>query len=127
MGLTTFQGDLPALKDISIAKNYLSENEMKILNNLVSGYFDLAEINAMEHKPMYMNDYVEQLNRILSSGGRALLQGAGEISHLQALDKAKMEYRKYQVKVLTPVEEAYLNNVKELEKKSKKATRDTDD
>ena len=58
MGLTSFSGELPALKDIGIAKNYLEENELKVLNNLVSGYFDLAEINAIEHKPMYMDDYV---------------------------------------------------------------------
>lgn len=58
MGLTSFSGELPALKDIGIAKNYLQESELKILNNLVSGYFDLAEINAIEHKPMYMDDYV---------------------------------------------------------------------
>ena len=127
MGLTTFQGELPALKDIGIAKNYLNENELKILNNLVSGYFDLAEINAMEHKLMYMNDYVEQLDRILSSGDRALLQGAGEISRQQALDKAKAEYRKYQVKTLAPVEEAYFKTVKELDKKSMKAVIDADD
>ena len=55
MGLTSFAGELPALKDIGIAKNYLEENELKVLNNLVSGYFDLAEINAIEHKPMYMD------------------------------------------------------------------------
>lgn len=127
MGLTTFQGELPALKDIGIAKNYLSENELKILNNLVSGYFDLAEINAMEKKPMYMKDYVAQLDRILSSGGRSLLQGAGKISRQQALDKAKAEYRKYQVKTLAPVEEAYLKTIKELDKKSKKAARDNID
>lgn len=127
MGLTTFQSELPALKDIGIAKNYLSENELKILNNLVSGYFDLAEINAMEQKPMYMKDYVEQLDRILSSGGRALLQGAGKISRQQALEKAKSEYRKYQVKTLAPVEKAYLKTVKELDKKSKKAVRDNTD
>ena len=127
MGLTTFQGELPALKDIGIAKNYLSENELKILNNLVSGYFDLAEINAMEKKPMYMKDYVAQLDRILSSGGRSLLQGAGKISRQQALDKAKAEYRKYQVKTLAPVEEAYLKTIKELDKKSKKAVRDNAD
>lgn len=58
MGLTSFSGELPALKDIGIAKNYLKEDELKILNNLVSGYFDVAEINAIEHRPMYMNDYV---------------------------------------------------------------------
>lgn len=60
MGLTSFSGELPALKDIGLAKNYLEEDELKILNNLVSGYFDLAEINAIEHKPMCMIDYVEQ-------------------------------------------------------------------
>lgn len=77
MGLTSFSGELPALKDIGIAKNYLQENELKVLNNLVSGYFDLAEINALEHKPMYMQDYVGQLDTILSSGNRKLLVGAG--------------------------------------------------
>lgn len=73
MGLTSFRGELPALKDIGVAKNYLKEDELKILNNLVSGYFDLAEINAIEHKPMYMSDYVEQLDSVLSSGNRKLL------------------------------------------------------
>lgn len=75
MGLKSFSGELPALKDIAIAKNYLNEEELKILNNLVSGYFDLAEINAIEKKPMYMNDYVEQLDAILASGNRKLLVG----------------------------------------------------
>jgi hypothetical protein len=75
MGLTSFAGELPALKDIGIAKNYLNEDELKILNNLVSGYFDLAEISAIEHRPMYMSDYVEQLDSILVSGNRKLLKG----------------------------------------------------
>lgn len=75
MGLTSFSGGLLALKDIGSAKNYLQENELKILNNLVSGYFDLAEINAIEHKPMYMDDYVKQLDMVLSSGNRKLLEG----------------------------------------------------
>lgn len=78
MGLTTFTGDFPVLKDISVAKNYLSEEELKVLNNLVSGYFDLAEISAIEHKPMYMSDYVEQLDRVLASGNRKLLEGGGK-------------------------------------------------
>lgn len=71
MGLTSFSGDFPTMKDISVAKNYLSEDELKILNNLVSGYFDFAEIQAMRHTPMYMSDYVENLDRILSSAGEA--------------------------------------------------------
>lgn len=120
MGLTSFSVELPALKDIGIAKNYLQENELKILNNLVSGYFDLAEINAIEHKPMYMHDYVKQLDMVLSSGNRKLLEGAGTVSHKQALEKAKAEYRKYQEITLSPVEQAYLESVKEVAKELKK-------
>lgn len=120
MGLTSFSGELPALKDIGIAKNYLQENELKILNNLVSGYFDLAEINAIEHKPMYMHDYVKQLDMVLSSGNRKLLEGAGTVSHKQDLEKAKAEYRKYQEITLSPVEQAYLESVKEVAKELKK-------
>lgn len=120
MGLTSFSGDLPALKDIGVAKNYLKEDELKILNNLVSGYFDLAEISAIEHKPMYMSDYVAQLDSILSSGNRKLLEGPGIVSHDQALDKAKREYRKYQEITLSPVEEEYLKSIKGIEKEVKK-------
>ena len=120
MGLTSFSGELPALKDIGIAKNYLEENELKVLNNLVSGYFDLAEINAIEHKPMYMDDYVKQLDSVLSSGNRKLLTGSGSVSHKQALEKAKSEYRKYQEIILTPVEKAYLESIKEVSKEVKR-------
>ena len=120
MGLTSFSGELPALKDIGIAKNYLDESELKVLNNLVSGYFDLAEINAIEHKPMYMDDYVKQLDSVLSSGNRNLLTGSGSVSHKQALEKAKSEYRKYQEITLTPVEKAYLESIKEVSKEVKR-------
>lgn len=123
MGLTSFSGELPALKDISIAKNYLSEDELKILNNLVSGYFDLAEINAIEHKPMYMNDYVEQLDSVLYSGNRKLLSGSGKVSHDQAVKKAKSEYRKYQEKTIAPVEQAYIETIKDANKNAKQGVR----
>ncbi|SDB27990.1 virulence RhuM family protein [Eubacterium oxidoreducens] len=123
MGLTSFAGELPALKDIGIAKNYLKEDELKILNNLVSGYFDLAEINAIEHKPMYMSDYVEQLDSVLSSGNRKLLDGPGNVSHAEAIEKAKNEYRKYQEITLSPVEEEYLNTIKDVAKTAKKNAR----
>ena len=123
MGLTNFAGGLPALKDISVAKNYLSEDELKILNNLVSGYFDLAEINAIEHKPMYMNDYVEQLDLVLSSGNRKLLTDVGKVSHDQAVKKAKNEYRKYQEKTISPVEEAYIETIKDANKSAKQGAR----
>ena len=120
MGLTTFEGDFPTKKDVTIAKNYLSENELKVLNNLVSAYFDLAEINAMEHKTMYMSDYVEELDNILSSTGKKVLEGAGKISHQQAMKKAETEYQKFIQKNLSPVEKAYLETINSLEKKSKK-------
>lgn len=123
MGLTNFEGELPSINDVKIAKNYLSESELKILNNLVSGYFDIAEINAIEHRPMYMSDYVAQLDSVLSSGNRKLLEGAGKISHEQAMKKAKEEYRKYQVLTLSPVEKAYLESLKTVENDVKKKVR----
>ncbi len=119
MGLTTFTGDFPTKKDIAVAKNYLSETELKVLNNLVSAYFDLAEINAMEHKTMYMSDYVEQLDRILSGTGKEILEGADSVSHKQALEKAEREYQKYIQKNLSPVEQAYLETIRTLEKEAK--------
>ncbi len=119
MGLTTFSGDFPTKKDVVIAKNYLSEKELKVLNNLVSAYFDLAEINAIEHNTMYMSDYVEQLDKILSSTGKDILENAGSISHKQAVEKAEAEYQKFIQKNLSPVEKEYLEVIKNLEKAAK--------
>ncbi len=119
MGLKTFYGTFPLKKDISIAKNYLDENELKVLNNLVSGYFDFAEISAIEHRPMYMSDYVKQLDSILTSGGRPLLENAGAVSHADAVKKANEEYQKFQEKTLSPVEQAYLETIRDVEKTAK--------
>lgn len=112
MGLTTFKGDLPVMSDVIIAKNYLTEKELKILNNLVSGYFDFAEIQAIRHNQMHMDDYIKQLDTILSSTGEKLLVGAGTVSHEKAIEKAKVEYKKYQVKTISPVEKEYLETLK---------------
>lgn len=117
MGMTSFKGDHPTLRDAKIAKNYLTENELKILNNLVSAYFDLAEIQAASHYPMYMDDYINHLDRILSSTDRPLLQGSGTISHNQAMTKVEAEYKMWQTKNLSPVEQAYLNTIKMLNEK----------
>ena len=89
------------------------------MNNIVSGYFDFAENMALEHTKVYMQDYVDQLDRLLSADGRKLLEGAGKISHKQAVDKAIAEYRQYEIENLSPVEEAYLESVKELQKEVK--------
>lgn len=115
MGLKTFKGEMPVLSDVKVAKNYLDENELKILNNLVSGYFDFAEVQAMRHNHMHMSDYIEHLDRVLSTTGEKLLEGAGTVSHKQAMEKAEQEYRKYQVETLSPVEEAYLETIREAE------------
>ena len=120
MGLTTFAGNQPTLRDVRIAKNYLKEDEMKVLNNLVSGYFDFAEIQAMKRRPMYMADYITQLDNILLSTGEPLLTDAGSVSHHQAMAKAELEYRKFQVRTLSPVEEAYMETIKTLAAKTKK-------
>lgn len=120
MGLTTFKGDIPVLSDIVIAKNYLSEEELKVLNNLVSGYFDFAEIQAIKHNPMYMEDYIKQLDMILSSTGEKVLVDAGSISHRKAIEKAKTEYKKYQVKTISPVEKEYLETLKDINNKIEK-------
>ncbi len=117
MGLTTFKGDIPVLSDVVIAKNYLSEEELKVLNNLVSGYFDFAEIQAIRHNPMHMEDYIRQLDTILSSTGEKLLVGAGTISHNRAIEKAKFEYKKYQVRTISPVEKEYLEVLKAISNK----------
>ena len=120
MGLKSFSGDFPALKDIGIAKNYLNDEELKILNNIVSGYFDFAEIQAMRHHPMYMSDYVEHLDNVLKTTGEKVLQDAGTISHAQAIEKATEEYRKYQAQNLSPVEEEYLESIKNIQSIVKK-------
>lgn len=120
IGLTSFKGDFPTLNDTKVAKNYLSEDELKILNNLVSGYFDLAEINAIEHRLMYMKDYVDRLDAVLISGNRDVLTDSGKISHKQALEKAEKEYRKYQRDNLSPVEKSYLESIKQTEKTAKR-------
>lgn len=126
MGLTTFEGELPTLKDTKIAKNYLTADELKVLNNIVSGYFDIAEIQAIRHRPMYMEDYIKQLDGILSGTGEQLLLDAGSVSHQQAMEKAEKEYRKYQVKTLSPVEQAYLDTIKQLEKEAKENSKNDD-
>jgi len=123
MGLRSFAGEFPVMRDVEIAKNYLNEDELRVLNNLVSGYFDFAEISAIEHRPMYMKDYIQQLDSILSSGGRELLTDAGSVSHAAAIEKAHSEYRKYQLKALTPVEKAYLQSIKAAEKEVKTETK----
>ena len=124
MGLTNFSGAIPTKKDISIAKNYLNNEELSRLNRLVSAFFDLAELKALEHTPMKMNDWIAELDKFTSMYGKGTLLDAGKISHEKAIKKAEAEYKKYQVKTLSPVEKAYLETIRKIQKtveqKSKK-------
>lgn len=117
MGLTTFVGNQPTLKEAIIAKNYLSEKELRVMGQLVSGYLDFAERQAEREQVMTMKDWAVHLDRILTMSGEQLLQGNGSISHKQAVDKATDEYKKYKAKTISDVEEDYLNSVKMLEQK----------
>ena len=120
MGLTTFAGALPTLQEAKIAKNYLTEEELFRLNRLVSAFFDLAELRAQERSPMFMQDWVDELDKFSGIYGKGVLQGLGSISREQANTKAIQEFRVYQARTLSPVEEAYLKSVKALEKLASK-------
>jgi len=119
MGLKTFTGKDITKKDVTIAKNYLDENDLKKLNTLVSGYFDFAELQAMNLKPMKMKDYIDNLDKILGATDMNILQNAGSISTEQAKEKALEEYKKYQAKTLSSIEKNYLETIKQIEKKIK--------
>ncbi|EKY07501.1 virulence RhuM family protein [Capnocytophaga sp. oral taxon 380] len=120
MGLTTFKGALPTLNEAKIAKNYLTEEELFRLNRLVSAFFDLAELKAQTQSPMYMQDWVDELDKFSANYGKGVLKGAGSISHDEAEKKATREYRTYEARTLSPIEESYLESLKVLEKNTAK-------
>ncbi|HNS43053.1 MAG TPA: virulence RhuM family protein, partial [Taishania sp.] len=118
MGLMTFSGSRPYLKDVVVAKNYLNEKELRSLGQIVSGYLDFAERQAEREQAMTMIDWAEHLDRILTMSGEKLLQGAGTVSHEKAVEKATAEYKKYQQKTLSEAEKNYLESLKAIEKKT---------
>lgn len=120
MGLMTFSGWQPTLREAKIAKNYLNEKELRAMGQLVSGYLDFAERQAQREVPMTMEDWAKHLDGILTSTGENLLTGNGSVSHLQAMEKAQTEYKKYKAKTLSSVERDYLDSIKQLEQKGKK-------
>lgn len=120
MGLMSFSGEQPTLKEAKIAKNYLDEKELRAMGQIVSGYLDFAERQAEREIPMTMEDWSEHLDRILTMSGEQLLQGNGTISHIQAMEKAEKEYVKYQARTLSSVEKDYLETIKQLDDLSKK-------
>lgn len=120
MGLTSFAGKQPTLKEAVVAKNYLDEKELRAMGQLVSGYLDFAERQAERKQAMTMQNWAEHLDSILTMSGEQLLIGNGSVSHKQAVDKATGEYRKYKAKTLSEVEKDYLDSIKILEQKTEK-------
>ncbi len=123
MGLLTFSKGGVVKKDIAIAKNYLKEDELKVLNNIVSAYFDLAEVKAMNHEPMYMKDWVKQLDRLITTFDGKVLNNTGAVSQAQAKQKAEGEYKKYQAQTTSAVENAYLKSIAAIQKQAQTAKR----
>ena len=120
MGITTFEGNQPTLREAVIAKNYLNEKELRAMGQLVSGYLDFAERQAEREQTMTMKDWAKHLDRILTMSGEQLLSGNGSVTHKQAVEKATGEYKKYKERTLSDVEQDYLNSIKILGKKSDK-------
>ena len=114
MGLSTFKGELPTLEEAKVAKNYLSVEELKSLNTLVSGYLDFAERQAQREVKMTMKDWREHVDRILSATGEDLLIGNGRVSREMMVDKVNQEYKKYSAKTLSQVERDYLAEIKNI-------------
>jgi hypothetical protein len=125
LGLTHFKGEKPTLQEVEVAKNYLSEHELNILNRTVAAYLELAELQALNQKPMYMKDWIGRLDDFLKMAGQEILQHSGKVSHQDALDKAKLEYDKYKELIkneLSPVENDFIKhivNTEEILKKGK--------
>ena len=120
MGLTTFKGVLPTLSEAKTAKNYLNEKELRGLNQLVSGYLDFAERQAEREIAMTMADWVNHVDNILQATGEDVLENAGKISRKQMEEKVIEEYKKYSEHTLTPAEQDYLEEIKNIERMVKK-------
>ena len=120
LGLTNFQGNYPTKSEAQIAKNYLSAEELAVLNRLVSAFFDLAELKAINHEPMRMHDWVREVDTFASTYGKGVLSSPGKISHRAMLTKVAKEYEAYKKRLhdqaLSPIERAYLNELKTTQK-----------
>jgi hypothetical protein len=120
MGLTTFKGSRPRKADTDKAKNYMTEDELFILNRIVSAFFDIAEVKARRREHMYMRDWLAELDKFTKDYAEGALVGSGNVSHEAAIEKANAEYEKYKQKMLgelSPVEQEYLKMIRDTQKK----------
>jgi hypothetical protein len=121
--MTSFDGKSLRKVDASIAKNYLNEDEIKILNRLVTAYLEFAELQAIRQRPMYMKDWIGKLDNFIRMSGSELLDNAGKISHEKAKIKAELEYERYKERSkdqLTKVERDFIKHIKNTQKKLEK-------
>lgn len=119
LGMTNFKGSKPTKKETEIAKNYLDEKELNILNRMVTAYLEIAELKALNRKPMYMKDWIGRLDDFLTMTGNEILKHAGKISHQMALDKAHAEYEEFQEKAKNELSKVEKDFIKQIENTSK--------
>lgn len=120
MGTTVFSGEHPRKSEVSVAKNYLTEQELAMLNRMVSAFFDLAELRAMQRQPMYMKDWIIEIDDFAERYGKGVLKNAGTVSHEKAIEKANAEYEKYKSKIVderSVAERDYIESIKKAQKK----------
>lgn len=120
LGLTHFKGEKPTKKEIEVAKNYLNEKELDVLNRMVTAYLELAELQALNRKPMYMTDWINRLDDFLTLTGSEILTHSGTISHQKALDKAYLEYEKYKEQTKNELSNAEKDFIKQIDSTAKK-------
>ena len=124
MGLTVFKGRRPVKSEVTVAKNYMTEKELFALRRMVNAFFDMAELKAENHQPMYMKDWLETLDKFSRDFGMGVLEDGGTVSHAEAVEKAHREYDAYRAQLsddMTDVEKAYLETLKQMQKKLRKA------
>lgn len=120
LGLTNFKGDKPNKQEIEVAKNNLNKEELDVLNRMVTAYLELAELQALNRKPMYMKDWINRLDDFLTMTGSEILTNAGSISHQKALDKAHKEYEKYKEQTKNELSKAEKDFLKQIDSTAKK-------
>jgi len=119
IGLTNFKGEIPTKKEVEIAKNYLAEDELNILNRMVTAFLEIAEIQALDRTPMYMADWIKQLDTFLKMTNKNILQHSGTISHQKAIEKAHSEYEIYKEKIKNRITQDEKDFIKQIENKTK--------
>ncbi|CAC9593010.1 Uncharacterized protein clustered with Type I restriction-modification system [uncultured Gammaproteobacteria bacterium] len=119
IGLTNFKGEIPTKKEVEIAKNYLTEDELNILNRMVTAFLEIAEIQALDRMPMYMADWIKQLDTFLKMTNKNILQQSGSISHQKAMEKAYSEYEIYKEKTKNRITQVEKDFIKQIENKTK--------